>query len=125
MILCVRARTDIPDLIIDFIEVKIRSGKTVSLTWDESDAGVEGGILDGRYKGVYLDEEYANGRLEELYGMQVEYVELYSESGLSGTFSIISMLFEDGNSWMPLSAPLYRAERRSDEKTENIRRTVA
>lgn len=34
MILCLTAKTDIPEMVIDFIEVKLQSGQTVSLTWD-------------------------------------------------------------------------------------------
>ena len=36
MDLYVKATTNVPDLTIDYIEVKLKSGKTVSLNWDRS-----------------------------------------------------------------------------------------
>ena len=36
MKLYVTAITNVPDLTIDYIEVKLKSGKTVSLNWDRS-----------------------------------------------------------------------------------------
>lgn len=36
MILYLQATTNVQDLIIDYIEVKLKSGKTVNLNWDES-----------------------------------------------------------------------------------------
>ena len=59
MILYLEAETDIPDLVIDFIEVRLRSGKVVSLNWDES--GIERCPVNeyyAAYEGVYFDEEY-------------------------------------------------------------------
>lgn len=117
MILCISAETTIPDLVIDFIEVRLKTGETVSLTWDESEFGVEEGLFDARYKGVYFGEEHANGRIDELEDMQVEYVELYSESDLPGTFRIREMVFEDDMELLRLDAPIYEAERSSHEKT--------
>ena len=58
MILYLEAETDISDLVIDFIEVRLRSGKVVSLTWDES--GIErekDNSYYAVYGGVYFDEE--------------------------------------------------------------------
>lgn len=117
MILCISAETTIPDLVIDFIEVRLKTGETVSLTWDESESGVEEGLFDARYKGVYFGEEHANGRIDELEDMQVEYVELYSESDLPGTFRIREMVFEDDMELLRLDVPIYEAERSSHEKT--------
>lgn len=117
MILCISAETTIPDLVIDFIEVRLKTGETVSLTWDESESGVEEGLFDARYKGVYFGEEHANGRIDELEDMQVEYVELYSESDLPGTFRIREMVFEDDMELLRLDVPIYEAERSGHEKT--------
>ena len=36
MDLFLKASTNVPDLIIDFIEVRLKSGKTVSLNWEKS-----------------------------------------------------------------------------------------
>mgnify|MGYP001104306850 FL=1 len=52
MVLYLKAESNIPDLVIDFIEVKLKSGKVISLTWDESEFDRKGGYLDARYKEV-------------------------------------------------------------------------
>ena len=96
MILCLEAKTDFNDLTIGFIEIKLSSGKLVSLTWDESESGVTDGIFTARYKGVYLDEDYANDMISELNNMCIESVEIYTESGKGSYFEIESLLFEDG-----------------------------
>lgn len=79
MVLYLKAESDIPDLMIDFIEVKLQSGQIISLTWDESEFDREDGQFEARYKGVYFDDEYGNGRLSELKGMKIQHIELYSE----------------------------------------------
>ena len=35
------AKTAMKDLVIDYIEVNLKNGKTISLTWDESEFGIE------------------------------------------------------------------------------------
>ena len=37
MDLFLKVTTNVPDLIIDYIEVKLKSGKAVSLNWEFSD----------------------------------------------------------------------------------------
>ncbi|MBR1741052.1 MAG: hypothetical protein IJ733_04115 [Lachnospiraceae bacterium] len=111
MILYLEAETDIPDLVIDFIEVRLSSGKVVSLNWDES--GIEpmaGNAYYAVYEGVYFDEEYANGRVGELIGMQVVHVETYSDSGQTGSICIKKMLFEDGGRMLAFEEPFWQKE---------------
>ena len=93
MTLILQGTTKTKDLIIDYIEVQLSSGKTVSLNWDESgiDRTPEG--FDAKYKGVYFDEKYANGRLDELRGMQVVDLGLYSESESTASLIIDEMVF--------------------------------
>lgn len=106
MILYLEACTDCRDLVIDYIEVRLKSGKTVSLNWDESEYGQENGIFTARYKGVYFDEEYANGRIAELYGMEIDQIGVYTESKKDFHLTIKEMLFEDGeNSYKPDCLP--------------------
>ncbi len=57
MILFVSATTNCPDLFIDYIEVKLKTGECVSLNWDESEICREGEEYETRYKGVYFGEE--------------------------------------------------------------------
>ena len=53
MILYLSVNTDLEDLVIDYIEVKLATGATVSLNWDESDIERLDGGFRARYKGVY------------------------------------------------------------------------
>ena len=45
--------TDIEDLEIDYIEVKLVTGKTVTVDWDESDITREDDGFEARYKGGF------------------------------------------------------------------------
>lgn len=80
MILYLSAQTDLPDMVIDFIEVKLATGEIVSLNWDQSDYGQDDGVFTARYKGVYFDESYANGRIAELHWMKIVQIGIYTES---------------------------------------------
>ena len=95
MILYLEGKTKIPDLAIDFIEVVLTNGKIVSLTWDESDVKNEEGEYTTRYKGVYFDEEYANGKLDELRDLSISYISVYSESQDPVDLYISRLIFED------------------------------
>lgn len=100
VILYIEAETDIPDLVIEFIEVKLKSGQIISLTWDESEFDIEDGYLDARCKGVYFDDEYANGRLSELKGMKIQHIELYSECDDVNSFKLRELSFLDGEAYV-------------------------
>lgn len=111
MILCLKAKTDIPEMVIDFIEVKLQSGQTVSLTWDESESGVVDGIFTGRYKGVYFDEDYSNGRIQELKELQIQHIEIYSEFAEGCNFELTELFFSDGVEEFVLENPDYQTKR--------------
>ena len=94
--------TDIEDVEIDYIEVKLATDETVTVDWDESDIAWEDNGFNARYKGVYFDEEYANGKLSSLHGMQIEYINLYTESDSDSDIVITDMTFEDeGEQYTP------------------------
>jgi hypothetical protein len=127
MVLYLKAESDIPDLMIDFIEVKLQSGKVISLTWDESEFDRKDGYLDARYKGVYFDDEYGNGRLPELKGMKIQHIELYSECEDVSSFKLRELSFHDGEESLVFSYPGVLPERSSDalgECTNQIQKTV-
>ena len=106
MILYLEAETDISDLVIDFIEICLRSGKVVSLNWDESGTEFDSdNAFYAAYEGVYFDEEYANGRIGELIGMQVVHVEPFSYSGQTGFIRFKKMMFEDGGRMLTFEEP--------------------
>ena len=103
MVLYLKAESDIPDLMIDFIEVKLKSGQIISLTWDESEFDRKDGYLDARYKGVYFDDEYGNGRLSELKGMEVQH-----------SFKLRELSFHDGEESLAFTYPECQTERSSN-----------
>lgn len=108
MILNLSAKTDLPDMVIDFIEVKLATGEIVSLNWDESEYGQEDGVFAARYKGVYFDETYANGRITELHGMEFVRIGIYTESEKAdkAEIQITAMEFMDnGISYEPVCLP--------------------
>ena len=97
MILYLEAKTNMGDVYIEFIEVKLNNDKVVSLTWDESCISREGDVFGARYKGVYFDEDYANGKIDLLKGACITYVELYYENEYENPYFILKdMFFEDG-----------------------------
>ena len=96
MKLYISATTNCPDLMLDFIEVRLKTGELVSLNWDESEFTRNDSELTAEYKGIFFDEEDAGGRLSELKDLQVEYIKLYSDSrNMKVDLSIHEMIFED------------------------------
>lgn len=95
MVLYLSASTDLADLVIDYIEVRLATGETVSLNWDESDIERLDTGFNARYKGVYFGEEYANGKLDSLRKMQIDKIGIYAESGSYSDIVITEMIFED------------------------------
>ena len=78
--LYLEAKTSIPDLFIDYIEVRLASGESASLNWDESEIYRNPDGFGAKYKGVYFGEEPANGRLDELRDMVITDIGLYSDT---------------------------------------------
>ena len=96
MILYLDVKTNIKDVYVEFIEVKLNNGKVFSLNWDESYIDRDDDGFGAKYKGVYFGEEYANGKLDLLKGATIEYVELYYEKDCENPYFVISnMEFED------------------------------
>ena len=95
MTLYLTASTDLEALVIDYIEARLVTGGTVSLNWDESEIGRSDSGFQARYKVVYFDEEYANGKLGSLCGMVIDGIGIYSESGSYSDIVITEMIFED------------------------------
>ena len=53
MTLYLEAATTIPDLFIDYIEVRLASGESASLNWDESEIYRNPNGFGAKYKGVF------------------------------------------------------------------------
>lgn len=107
MTLYVTAITKTSDLLIDFIEVRLKNGQNVSLNWDESSIDRHYDGFTVRYEGVYFDEEDANGRLAELQDFQIAHVELYSPTETHVSVQITEMIFEDGDKKYAVENPPY------------------
>ena len=110
MILYLQAKTTATDLMIDYIEVSLTDGTTVSLNWDESCIDRDETGFGATYKGVYFNEEHADGRIDELRGMQVVDVGLYSETQAPATILITEMEFADGEKRIRFITPYPKAE---------------
>lgn len=95
MVLYVTARTELTDIVIDYIEVKLAAGETVSLNWDESSIERNEDGFNARYKGVYFGDSYANSCLKELSGMRILMIGVYTEENDDSALTITRMLFED------------------------------
>lgn len=107
MDLYVKATTNVPDLIIDFIEVKLKSDRTVSLNWEGSNInGFESESktsFSANYFGLYFNEELAEACLDDLNGLEVVEVGLYSESHSVADIAIAEMTFTDGEQSLTLT----------------------
>ena len=97
MALYLQAKTTVTDLMIDFIEVSLTDGTIVSLNWDASYIDRDDNGFDATYKGVYFNEEHADGRIDELQEMQIVDIGLYTEAQAPATILITEMVFDDGD----------------------------
>lgn len=86
MELYLTATSSVSDLTIDFIEVRLRSGKTVSLNWDAGFIDRCGDTISAHYVGVYFNEKSACGKLRKLKDMRVTEVGLYSDEFGEGDY---------------------------------------
>lgn len=120
MTLYLTAKTDIDDLTIDFIEVELKSGKTVSLNWDASWITRCGNEIRADYEGVCFGEESVAGKIEQLEEMHIKEVGMYSDKFGEGQYSlsIETMEFYDGKKSLIFRNP-YNFE------PQNVVRSVA
>lgn len=88
MTLYITAKTDVKDLIIDFIEVQLKSGETVSLNWERSWVERSKNGFWAVYEGVCFDEDSADGKLDSLKEMRVKEVGMYSDGHGEGQYSL-------------------------------------
>ena len=105
MRLYLTAKTSIPDLFIDYIQVKLKSGEEVALNWDNSDIERTSSGFSARYKGGYFDEEHANGRIDELQDMKSTDIGVYYEAKHEQDIKIEVMDFVDDDKQLVFSPP--------------------
>lgn len=118
MTLYLETATTIPGLFIDYIEVRLTSGESASLNWDESEIYRNPNGFGARYKGVYFDEEPANGRLDELHDMVITDIGLYSDTVPETQITVSEMEFVDEGRSLEFSPPkiCVQEDGRVDEK---------
>ena len=67
--------SDIKKVLLQEIHLKSRDGNKLILSSDETECTNEVinevNVSDGRLKGVYINDEYGNGRVEELLGSEI------------------------------------------------------
>ena len=94
--------TKCQDLLIEYIEMKGKPGDgkdSINISWDESEYARTDTGFEARFKGVYFDEEYANGRISELEGLEFAEIGVYhySDDDIDAEgMTITDMEFTDG-----------------------------
>lgn len=106
MRLYLSAKTDIPDVVVDFIAVRLNTGEEVSLNWDESGISRCDDGFEARYNGVCFGENYANGMIDVLHGLQIVDIGFYTEAAGSFHFEIEEMEFEDDDKTLTIQNPV-------------------
>lgn len=78
-----RIKTGSDTIAIDYIEAK-KDGKLFVLDWDETELGFDVDFDENRYrtfsgrlKGIKLNDEYANGKLNEIKGAELTNIQFY------------------------------------------------
>ena len=103
--LYLEATTVILDLFIDYIEVRLTSGESASLNWDEGEIYRNPDGFSAKYKGVYFGEDPANGRLDKLRDMVITDIGVYSDTAPETKITISEMEFVDNGRSLEFSPP--------------------
>lgn len=109
MLLTVKADTSVKDLVIDYIEVICESGRSISLNWEQSNVRKTETGFYADYLGVCFNDKLANGKLHELYGMQVDVIGLYSEQKGKLDIDVKEMYFYEDEKELTFDNP-YQTE---------------
>ena len=109
MLLTVKADTSVKDLVIDYIEVICESGRSISLNWEQSNVRKTGTGFYADYLGVCFNDKLADGKLHELYGMQVDVIGLYSEQKGKLDIDVKEMYFYEDDKELTFDNP-YQTE---------------
>lgn len=81
----------------DYIEVTTQKGDVLNINWDESSWAVEQDFLHFRCKGVYFNEEYANGKGELLVGSKVTGMQLFLNGNEELGVQKFHLIFDDNH----------------------------
>ena len=108
MRLYITIRTSTKDLVIDYITVRLASGKTVSINFDESNYDYKKGCINARYRGIHFGESEEEPFLETLSGMKVLDVGVYSPTEKYVTYRFLDMMFDDNGEIKVFQNAYYR-----------------
>ena len=95
MEITIKGSASVKDLIIDFIEVELKSGQTVSLNWDYSNVDRNDNQFEARYSGIYFGEKSADDRIDDMEDLIINTVGMYSESSETADLEIKEMIVEE------------------------------
>lgn len=117
MNLILDAKTKVQDLVIDYIEIRLKDGREVSLNWGESGITRSPKGFAAVYRDIYFGEEYANGQMKALEGLKILNVQTYSEKEGGEdpdgkNLVILSMEFQDRekDEFLQIDAPLFAGD---------------
>lgn len=96
MIMYLQVQTDVRDLRVDVIKFNLKSGEEVTVDWDSSSIARDDDGFVGRYKGVYFNDKYANGRLDDIDKPKVSSVRVSSANCETADLVITGIKFIDG-----------------------------
>ncbi len=104
MIFYIDVKTDSSDLMFESIEFITEDGTIITSDWDESEILRTDYGFSARYKGVYFDDEYANGKFQEIANAKIHNIQAYCEDSKPTHFEIISIdIFDNEYHSMPLN----------------------
>lgn len=117
MTLYLTVKTDVKDLIIDFIEVQLQSGEIVSINWNRSWMQRSKNGFNTEYEGVCFNEHLITGQLDRLKKMRVKKVGMYSDEHGEGQYSLTIEKMEFYNNNKRL---VFRKPYKTDMQIQNV-----
>ena len=108
MRLYITIKTTTKDLVIDYITVRLASGRVASINYDESNYEYENGCVYARYRGIHFGESEKEPALSTLTGMKVLFVGAYSVTDRLVTFRFLDMTFDANGKAKVFNDAFYR-----------------
>lgn len=108
MRLYITIRTTTKDLVIDYITVRLASGKAVSINYDESNYEYDNGCINARFRGIHFGESEEEPPLDALTNMKVLGVGAYSPTEKYVTYRFLEMMFDENGAIKVFQNAFYR-----------------
>lgn len=127
MRLYIDVKTNIPDLCLDHLTIRLNTGKEVRLDWESSEVMNSKDGFYAIYRGIALDEVYAKGHLNELENLRVLNVGMYSQAhaGQPCEFMLRELHFVENNGELEFKGNLYSLEDKPWFRLENFNQLIA